>query len=101
MVYRDVNVTESLAQRLNLDLAQPFVKITGLNKQTNYSIQFEQTGSCSENQKTGAVYVVAGQKGKAFFPTFQFIYFVESYIYLLNERKQWSQIYSILIENVY
>lgn len=76
VVYHDVNASQSLARRLNLDLSQPFVKITDLNKGKNYSIQLEQTGSCSENQKTEAVYVVTGRKGKGLFLTFQFNYFV-------------------------
>ncbi|KAL9958730.1 hypothetical protein ACROYT_G035784 [Oculina patagonica] len=62
LVYRDVNVSESLAKRLNIDLSQPFVKITGLVTRVNYSIQLEQTG-CGENQKTEAVYVVTGKRG--------------------------------------
>ncbi len=74
VVYRDVNASESLAQRLNIDLSQPFVRISGLVTRVNYSIQLEQTG-CGENQKTEAVYVVTGKRGNVLFPAFLFDYF--------------------------
>ena len=70
MVYHDVEVDESLAQRLNVDLSETFVKIENLDFKVNYSIQFEQSGGCGEDLKSDPVYVVTGGQSKVLFSPF-------------------------------
>ena len=71
VVYRDMNVDASLAQRINIsDFSQSFVKIENLSTQVNYSVQLQLTGGCGEDQKTEPVFVVTGKGGKRLFTAF-------------------------------